>query len=389
MEEFNKTGKKTGGLRSRNTRRNEGFSNYVFGKVQPQAVPLEEAVLGALMLDKDALAVVLDILQPESFYLDGHQVIYKAMLRLFEHSKPVDLLTVTEELKRSNELETAGGPHYLVELTDKIASAANIEYHARIIAQKHIQRELIRLSTNTINSAYEDATDVFDLLDEAERGLFSIAQQNMNRSYESMGSLASKLQRQLEELKQREDGLTGVPTGFTDLDRLTSGWQPSDLVIVAARPGMGKCLGKGTRVLTYAGHLKKIEEVSVGDLLMGDDSTPRRVRSLARGREMMYWIRQSKGIDYRVNESHILSLKRGRQDGNGGGADVLDISVRDLLQRPAAFQTAYKGYKVAVDFPEREVPLAPYFLGLWLGKGASEEAAALADRQVAEAGLIP
>jgi replicative DNA helicase len=121
-----------------------------------------------------------------------------------------------------------------------VASAANIEYHARIIAQKHIQRELIRVSTNVIRDAYEDTTDVFNLLDDAEKGLFAITQNNLSRSYESMGSLSSKVLKQIEELTQKGDGLTGVPTGFTDLDRLTSGWQPSDLIIVAARPGMGK-----------------------------------------------------------------------------------------------------------------------------------------------------
>ena len=145
-----------------------------------------------------------------------------------------------EQLKKQGELEGAGGPAYLAELTNKVASAANIEYHARIIAQKYIQRELISVSTRIIRDSYEDTTDVFQLLDDAEQGLFDIAQQNMSRGYESMGSLSSKLQKQLEDLKQREDGLTGVPTGFTDLDRLTSGWQPSDLIILAARPGMGK-----------------------------------------------------------------------------------------------------------------------------------------------------
>ncbi|MFM8487241.1 MAG: replicative DNA helicase, partial [Bacteroidota bacterium] len=130
--------------------------------------------------------------------------------------------------------------YYLVELTHRVASAANIEYHARIIAQKHIQRELIRVSTNVIRDAYEDTTDVFNLLDDAEKGLFAITQNNLSRSYESMGSLSSKVLKQIEELTQKGDGLTGVPTGFTELDRLTSGWQPSDLIIVAARPGMGK-----------------------------------------------------------------------------------------------------------------------------------------------------
>ncbi len=226
-------------FRDKNKKGND-LSNYVFGKVQPQALPLEEAVLGALMLDKDALPIVLDILRPESFYSDGHQMVYRAMLRLFEKTQPVDLLTVTEELKKGGDLEKVGGPYYLVELTNRVASAANIEYHARIIAQKHIQRELIRVSTKVIRDAFEDTTDVFQLLDDAEQGLFSITQQNLSRGYESMGTLASRALKQLEEMSQKEEGLTGVPTGFTDLDRLTSGWQPSDLIIVAARPGMGK-----------------------------------------------------------------------------------------------------------------------------------------------------
>ena len=227
-------------LRNSHLKRNEDLSNFVFGKIQPQAVPLEEAVLGALMLDKDALVVVLDILGERSFYKESHQLIYRAMLKLFEKSQPIDLLTVMEELKKAGDLETAGGPAYLAELTNKVASAANIEYHARIIAQKFIQRELISVSTKIIRDAYEDTTDVFNLLDDAEQGLFAIAQQNMSKGYDSMGSLSTQLLKQLEELKDREDGLTGIPTGFTDLDRLTSGWQRSDLIILAARPGMGK-----------------------------------------------------------------------------------------------------------------------------------------------------
>lgn len=222
-------------------KKDEGdLSSYVLGKVQPQALPLEEAVLGALMLDKDSIAIVIDILRAESFYSDAHKAIYKAILRLFERSQPVDLLTVTEELKKGGELEIAGGPYYLVGLTNRVASAANIEYHARLIAQKHIQRELIRVSTKVIRDAYDDTTDVFQLLDDAEQGLFDITQQNLSRSYESMGTLAGKALKALEELSKKGTGLTGVPTGFADLDRITSGWQPSDLIIMAARPGMGK-----------------------------------------------------------------------------------------------------------------------------------------------------
>lgn len=351
----------------------EDLSNYVFGKVPPQAVPLEEAILGAILLEKDALTEVLDVLQYDAFYVDAHQLIYQAMLRLFERSQPIDLLTVMEELKKSGELESIGGPAYLAELSNKVASAANIEYHARIVAQKFIQRELIRISTKTINDAFEDTTDVFDLLDGAENALFKIAERNMGRSVDKMGSLASKLLKQIEELKDVEEGLTGVPTGFTDLDRLTSGFQKSDLIILAARPGMGKCLGKGTPVLMYDGSIKAVEDIQVGDLLMGDDSSPRKVLSLARGKEEMYWVRQNKGMDYRVNKSHILSLKKSRQEGQYERGHVLDISVEDYLNKSKKFQSNFKGYKVSVEFQAQDLPIPPYFLGLWLGDGSSSK----------------
>ncbi|HNL39013.1 MAG TPA: replicative DNA helicase [Saprospiraceae bacterium] len=233
-------GRNTGKRRPNTSGGSEGLSNYVFGKLQPQALPLEEAVLGALMIERDALPQVMDILRGESFYLEAHQLIYRAIIRLFERSHPVDILTVAEELKKSGDLDKVGGSYYLVELSSRVASAANVEYHARIIAQKHIQRELIRVSTRVIKDAYEDTTDVFNLLDEAEKGLFGITQNNLSRTFESMGSLSSRVLKQIEELTGKADGLTGVPTGFTDLDRLTSGWQPSDLIIIAARPGMGK-----------------------------------------------------------------------------------------------------------------------------------------------------
>lgn len=216
------------------------LSGLVYGKVPPQALHLEEAVLGALMLDKDALPVVLDILSPKTFYLKAHEEIFSAMKALFNKSQPIDLLTVTEQLKKNGSLEKIGGAYYLVELTNRVASAANIEYHARILAQKHIQRELIRSSTDIVNKAFEDTTDVFELLDDAEKQLYDITQNNLNRATETMSGLTNKLLKQIEELSKKEDGLTGVPTGFTDLDRLTSGWQPSDLIILAARPGMGK-----------------------------------------------------------------------------------------------------------------------------------------------------
>jgi replicative DNA helicase len=239
MSEAKNPAKPIGGVLK--TIRNESDANVLmYGRVQPQAISLEEAVLGALMLEKDAIAKVLDILKPASFYVESHQKIYTAMRNLFERSAPIDLLTVHEELRKAGEVEAIGGAGYLVELTHRVGSAANLEYHAKIITQKYIQRELIRVSSLIINNAFEDTMDIFDMLDEAERGLFEITQQNLNRSYQAIGSLAASVQKQLEILSQKEGGLTGVPTGFVNLDKVTSGWQPSDLIIVAARPGMGK-----------------------------------------------------------------------------------------------------------------------------------------------------
>jgi replicative DNA helicase len=211
-----------------------------FGKLPPQALDLEEAVLGALMLEKNALTSVIDILPPDCFYKDAHRIIYGAIRRLFEKSQPIDLLTVTAELRQSGELETIGGPYYLTQLTRPVASAANIEYHARIVLQKHIQRELIRISGETLRDAFNETSDVFDLLDRAEKNLFDVAQGNIRSNYAEMKDLVSQSILQIEHARRQESGITGVPSGFTALDQVTSGWQRSDLIVIAARPGMGK-----------------------------------------------------------------------------------------------------------------------------------------------------
>lgn len=210
------------------------------GKLPPQALDLEEAVLGALMLEKDALSAVIDILKPDVFYKDSHQKIFEAIQALFQKSSPIDILTVTSQLRQQGDLEMIGGAYYITELTNRVASAANIEYHARIISQKFIQRELIRISTEIINNAYEDTTDIFDLLDHAEKNLFDIAQNNLRRDSRKMDDIIRESLENLEAIKDKVDGLTGVASGFTALDRITSGWQPSDLIIIAARPAMGK-----------------------------------------------------------------------------------------------------------------------------------------------------
>src|SRR5258708_29656767 len=341
------------------------------GKLPPQALDLEEAILGALMLEKNALTAVVEFLRPEHFYSDQHKEIYTSIIDLFKSSEPVDMRTVVAQLRKNGKLEVAGGAFYIAELTSKVSSAANIEYHARIIIEMEIKRALIQIASLVHHEDYEDTTDVFDLLDKTEQSIFQISDANLRKNYDNMKSLMFRAIQELQEKKNHKDGLTGIPSGFSRLDRITSGWQKSDLVIIAARPGMGKCLGRGTKVLMFDGSLRNVEEVKAGEFLMGDDSTSRKVLSIARGRENMYWVHQNHGISYRVNESHILSLKRSRREGGHEHGEILNIEVRDYISKSEKFKSNYKGYKVAVEFKEKELTLKPYFIGLWLGDGHS------------------
>jgi len=209
------------------------------GKIQPQAIDLEEAVLGAMMIDKKGVDEVIDLLSVETFYKDAHKYIFEAIDQLFKDGQPIDLLTVSAQLKKNGKLDTSGGDYYLIELTQKIASSAHIEYHAHVILQKFIQRSLIRISSEIIEECFDDSTDVFSLLDRSEAKFYEVTQGNIKKSSETAQSLVIQAKKRIEEIFNKE-GRSGVETGFKELDDLTSGWQPSDLIIIAARPGMGK-----------------------------------------------------------------------------------------------------------------------------------------------------
>jgi replicative DNA helicase len=218
---------------------NQAIVNLSDGKIPPQAIDLEEAVLGAMLIDEKGVNEVIDILSPEVFYKKSHQLIFESIQRLFRESEPIDLLTVSADLKKNKNFEVIGGDFYLIGLSQKVSSSAHIEYHSRIIQQKFIQRKLITISNEIISKSYNESTDVIDLLDEAESKLYDIAQNNIKGSSETAQNLVIQAKNRIEEISKQE-GLSGISTGFEKLDRLTSGWQPSDLIIVAARPGMGK-----------------------------------------------------------------------------------------------------------------------------------------------------
>jgi len=210
------------------------------GRIPPQALELEESILGAIMLEKDALNTVIDILKPEAFYNESHQKIFEAVQRLFAKSEPIDMLTVVEQLRKSGDIEVIGGPAYIAKLTRNILSAANIEYHARIVLQKFIQRELIKISSEIIRNAYDETTDVFDLLNNAEEQLFGISEIHLRRNMSELPSLLKQAKENIDKATSSGEKFSGVPSGFTSIDRITAGWQKSDLIILASRPAMGK-----------------------------------------------------------------------------------------------------------------------------------------------------
>lgn len=211
-----------------------------YGHLQPQVPEFEEAVIGALMIEKDAYSLVSEILRPESFYEHKHQLIYQAITSLSLRQQPVDILTVTEQLRSTGSLDDVGGPFYIAQLSGKVVSSAHIEYHARIIAQKYLARELISFTSGIQTKAFDQTQDVDDLMQEAEGKLFEISQQNLKKDYTQINPVIQEAYEMLQKAAARTDGLSGLESGFRGLDKMTSGWQNSDLVIIAARPAMGK-----------------------------------------------------------------------------------------------------------------------------------------------------
>ena len=212
----------------------------IVGTVPPQAVELEEAVLGALMLERDSIIAVQEYVTPDAFYTEEHRLIYKAIESLSAELKPIDLYTVTECLKVRGELKKVGGAAYLAQLTQKVGSAANVEFHAKIIAQKYVQRELIRSATEIQRRSYDEDQDVTDLIGYAESEIFKVAEGHVKRSVQNAKDVLHKAMLQIEEASKNTSAFNGVPSGFMAVDRVTLGWQPSDLIIIAARPAMGK-----------------------------------------------------------------------------------------------------------------------------------------------------
>jgi len=231
------------------------------------------------MLEKGAFDIVIEILKAECFYVDSHQRVFKAMQSLANKSQPIDILTVVEELRFKEELDLVGGPYYVTKLTNSVVSSANIEAHSRIVLQKFIQRELIRISGEIIADAYEDSTDVFDLLDQAESKIYEVTSSHLRNNYETIDSVLVKTIQRIEDLRHKNEDITGVPTGFKNLDRITYGWQPTDLIILAARPSVGKTAMALNLARNAALHPTKPTPVAVFSLEMSAGQLVQRILS--------------------------------------------------------------------------------------------------------------
>lgn len=229
-------------IKARNSKDRKGALSAITldGMIPPQAVDMERAVLGALMLEKDSIYEVIQILSPGSFYVNAHSLIYEAILTLAMSKKPVDMLTVSEELKREGQLDACGGFSYIADLTSNIAGAANLHYHAQVVADKYMSRELITFAGNVITQAYEDREDVAHQVQAAEGKLFELSQQKLRTDIVRADELMPSVIHTIEEAANRVDGISGLASGFKEIDRLTSGWQPGELIVIGARPAMGK-----------------------------------------------------------------------------------------------------------------------------------------------------
>ena len=327
----------------------------------------ERSILSSIVFEPSQFDELSTALKVDDFYLPAHQEIFNAMMLLLQKDQPIDEEFIKKELIKAKKFDE--------QVMLEILSAnpiSNTKAYVDEVKDKSLKRHLLTLTTEIKRVTVEEELPASEVIDIVEKKLYDITQDNQTSDFKDAPKMTFDTMEYIKEMKARGNSvLVGVDTGFAELNKMTTGFGKGDLVIIAARPAMGKCLGLGTKVVMYDGTLKNVEDVKVGDQLMGDDSTPRNVLSLARGREKMFWVRQNKGIDYRVNESHILSLKRSRNEGKHKHGDILNIDVKDYNTKSKRFHSNYKGYKVSIDFKKQKLAIDPYFLGLWLGDGAS------------------
>jgi replicative DNA helicase len=328
---------------------------------------IERIILSSLIFQPEFIEDYSAEITTDDFYIPFYRDLYRVILKLHDGKKIVSEDMIKDELEKEKKFNEEEFFNIFLE-----HPVTKLEFYVRELKNKSTKRKLLHVAKELEDGIFEQDLDSEELLNYAEEEIFAIGQESSTGGFKDIDEILKDTQSFIKIAKERENkSVTGVSSGFTFLDKQLTGFNEGDLIILAARPSLGKCLSKDTKVLLHDGNLIPVQNVKTGDLLMGDDSTPRKVLSVTTGREKMYWIRQNKGIDYRVNESHILSLKRSRNEGKHKNGDVLNISVKEYIQKSDKFKSNYKGYKVAVEFEEKPISIEPYFLGLWLGDGNS------------------
>jgi replicative DNA helicase len=340
----------------------------------PHSIEAEEAVLGAVLVNADAIEEI-GFLESSDFFLLRHQYIFDAILTARKEKLPLDYLTITQKLEGQSRLSEVGGSAYIMGLVAKTPSALNADGYARIVQRMALRRKLIEAASQIARVAHSEDTEIDAALEAAHQAVEEVSDKRAASitSIVPIEKIAVEVLAESSRAQDNPNTLMGLPCGLRPLDEALGGFEPGLAYWFAGRPGMGKCLGKGTRVLMADGQLRAVEELQAGDLLMGPDSKPRRVLSMTKGRGKMYKIHQSFGMTYRVNNKHILSLKRSRNEGGWEKGQILNIGVEEYAAKGPKFRSNFKGYKTAVEFPERLLPIDPYFIGIWLGDGRTSD----------------
>ncbi len=349
-----------------NKKKQNGFANDLsneMGKLPPQSIPLEEAILGALLLERKAFEDVVDILKADSFYKDAHQLIYQAMLELSAKGSPIDLLTVRTQLEKNGNLEIVGGAYALVRLTTEVSSSSNVVYHAHEIVERAIKRKMIGVASTVRQNAFEDTTDAFELLDETQSELFEITEDNVRKRTSDMASVYLNTLKDLEEKRKNKTGITGIQSGFTALDRITAGWQRSDLIILAARPGMGKAQPLDAKLLSQNGW-KTMGEVQKDDVLAGSDGKFYKVKDIfPQGKKPIYKVTFEDDTSAECCEEHLWITFQQSEN---------KLAVRSLKEIKKTLLTGsgkpnhYIPMVMPIQWEEKKLPLSGYLVGLFV-----------------------
>ncbi len=338
----------------------------ISGKVPPNDIDAEQVVLADLLLNSEDVDKVRAILKPEDFYASGNMIIYEAICALSDSGKPVDIVTLAGYLRDQGQLSKVGGSAALAGLLDNVAATVNVETHAQRVADKASIRRAVGVLHELWVKGYEDGQNASEYLLEADNAVYNVTR---NKQFEqnaiTIGEAVAAEMVNLRERSQNSDKLPGITTGFKGLDKQIGGWKRGCKYTIAARPGLGKCLGRGTLVVKFNGDVVPVETIKDGDLLMGPDSKPRLVRGTTSGFGPLYKIIPVKGDPWICNWCHVLSLK------NTDTGKITDIPLDEWFKKSERFRTRNKQFAVGVEFNTKDPDflISPYMLGVWLGDG--------------------